>query len=71
MRVKERRDAVDDAWGVDCLALEFLHDVEEAVVHVGLVGELDLYDERLGTRFEAALNDVQNHSRHLNVAVFA
>ena len=55
--VEEHGDAVDDAGGVDPggmqqgggegrgdlhLALEVLHDVEEVVVHVGLVVELDL-----------------------------
>lgn len=42
MGMEQGRDAIDYAGRVDGLAFEFLHDVEETVVHVGLVGELDL-----------------------------
>jgi hypothetical protein len=42
MGMKQGRDAVDYARGIDGLAFEFLHDVEETVVDVGLVRELDL-----------------------------
>jgi len=32
----------DDAWSIDCAALEVLHYIQEAVVHVWMVRELDL-----------------------------
>jgi hypothetical protein len=38
--------AVNDAWCIDCLSLEFFHHIQEAVVNVWLVRELNLHVER-------------------------
>lgn len=38
---KQRTDSTNDARGIDGTALEVLHDVEEAIVDVGVIGELD------------------------------
>lgn len=34
--------AVNDAWCIDCLSLEFFHHIKETVVNVWLVRELNL-----------------------------
>ena len=42
MSLEETADPGDDARRVDALRLELLHDVQEVVVHLGLVVELKL-----------------------------
>jgi len=37
---EQGRHAFNDPWGIDCTALEVLHDIKEAVVHVRVVGKL-------------------------------
>lgn len=38
---KERRNALNDTRSVYGTALEVLHDIQEAVVNIGMIGELD------------------------------
>lgn len=52
MGMEQGRDAVDYARGIDSLAFEFLHDVEETVVNVGLVGKLDLGQRGVSNGFD-------------------
>lgn len=67
--IEKSRNPLNHTRGIDCLALEILHDVQEAVVHVRLVDEANLHLIKIAKRIIQnrllALSQSSNVSRNL------